>query len=235
MVEYVTYIRVSTERQGQSGLGLEAQQQTIADYLSRVRRPHRVVAEFVEVESGKSSAKRPQLREAVRRARRHGATLLVAKLDRLSRDLWLITTIQKFGIKFICADNPEINELTLHVLGAVAQHERRMISQRTRDALSAAKKRGVKLGHPRWKEVQNKDTTAANRMKSKIADIFAREIMEEIVRIREQGAHTLAAIALQLNQYGFVTRRKAAWTPTAVRRVLARKPSVDPLEDLLLL
>ena len=102
-----------------------------------------------------------RLQEAINHCRLHNATLLVAKLDRLSRDLWFITTIQKMGIKFVCADNPEINELTIHILGAMAQYERKIISERTRNALAAAKQRGIKLGNPNLGNYRNKNTSRA--------------------------------------------------------------------------
>jgi len=227
---YVSYVRVSTERQGQSGLGLEAQQRAIAAFVTG---KGRLVGEFVEVESGKTAANRPQLLDAIKRCRLQGATLLVAKLDRLSRDLWFIATIRKFGVKFICADNPEINELTIHILGALAQYERQLISERTKAALAAARERGVKLGNPRIRAVRNTNTDSAHAKIQRNADDFAREVLPEIEKLIQEGAKTLLSIAEGLNSSDITTRRKTKWTPTAVRRVLKRKPSADPLFDLL--
>lgn len=174
---YVSYIRVSTDRQGQSGLGLEAQRRTISEFLKRQGFNGQHVAEFVEVESGKSVSNRPQLSAAIKRCRLLGATLVVAKLDRLSRELWFITFIREFGVKFICADNPKIDELTLQILGAVAQHERQLISDRTRAVLAAAKARGIKLGNPNFSSIRNQTTKAAHAKIQRNADKFASEVL----------------------------------------------------------
>lgn len=230
---YVTYIRVSTERQGDSGLGLDAQRRTIASFLNRQCAQPQAPTEFIEIESGKSASNRPRLLEAIKRCRAQNATLLVAKLDRLSRDLWFITTIRKFGVKFICADNPEINELTLHILGAMAQHERELISERTRAALASAKARGVRLGNPKLAEVRNTDTAAAHAQIQKNSDRFAREMLTEIERLMHDGVTSLSAIARRLNSLGLESRRGSSWTPMAVKRVLDRHPTEDPLEDIL--
>lgn len=141
-MKFVTYLRVSTERQGQSGLGLEAQRTAIATYvLGRGE----VVAEFVEVESGKR-ADRPELARALAEAKRSGAVLLIAKLDRLARNVAFIANLLESGVKVTAADMPEANRFVLHVLAAVAEQEGRVISERTKAALAAAKVRGVKLG-----------------------------------------------------------------------------------------
>ena len=142
---YVAYLRVSTDKQGRSGLGLEAQRDTIATYLRGTG--GEAIAEFVEVESGKLNTRR-QLAAAMYRAKVTGAKLLIAKLDRLSRNVSFIAALQESGVKFVCADMPEANELTVHLLAAMAQHERKMISERTKAALAAAKRRGTKLGNP---------------------------------------------------------------------------------------
>lgn len=138
---FVAYYRVSTDRQGRSGLGLEAQQKAVRDYLSGGD----IVAEFIEVETGKRND-RPELERALAACRRHKAKLVIAKLDRLSRNLAFIATLMDAGAEFIAVDNPHANKLTLHILAAVAQHEREMIGERTKAALQAAKRRGVKLG-----------------------------------------------------------------------------------------
>lgn len=230
---YVSYIRVSTDRQGISGLGLDAQRKSIAEYLARQAGALEPVAEFVEVESGKSAANRPELLKAIKRCRLQGATLLVAKLDRLSRDLWFITTIQKFGVKFICADNPEINDLTLHILGAMAQHERQLISDRTRAALISAKARGVKLGNPNLLAVRNTDTSAAREAAKKKADQFAREVLPLLESAIASGVKSLSALARLLNEQGIETQRKSKWTPMGVKRVFARERKSDLLDDIL--
>lgn len=216
----IAYYRVSTAKQGQSGLGLKAQRATVRDYLQNAR--HRLVGEYVEVESGKNGNRR-ELNNAVRDCRLKNAILVVAKLDRLSRDLHIITSLQKSGIRFVIAENPEMNELTIHLLAAVAQHERDLISQRTKAALAAAKAKGVKLGNPRLGECRNSDTTAATNARIEAADAFANEMAEVIADVRTQtpGA-SLRRVALELNRRSFKTRRGGRWTPTAVHRVLRR-------------
>src|SRR5580704_1542251 len=140
---FVAYYRVSTQRQGRSGLGLEAQQKAVRDYLNGG--DWRMVGEFVEVESGRRKD-RPRLAEALSMCRVHGAKLIIAKLDRLARNVAFISTLMDSGVDFEAADFPQANRLTIHILAAVAEHEARMISERTKAALAAAKRRGVKLG-----------------------------------------------------------------------------------------
>ncbi len=145
--QFVTYYRVSTQRQGASGLGLDAQRQTVAQYLSGSVRT--TVGEFVEVETGKGSNaldRRPQLRLALDLCRKTGATLLIAKLDRLARNVHFVSGLMESKVSFVACDLPEANQLTIHIMAAFAEHEARRISERTRDALAAAKARGVVLG-----------------------------------------------------------------------------------------
>src|SRR5215218_3176352 len=143
---FVAYYRVSTDRQGKSGLGLEAQQKAVLDYLDGGK--WELVETFTEVESGKR-ADRPELAKALEACRRHKATLVIAKLDRLSRNLAFIATLMDSSRDFVAVDNPHATRLTLHILAAVAEHEREMISARTKAALQAAKARGKRLGNPR--------------------------------------------------------------------------------------
>jgi DNA invertase Pin-like site-specific DNA recombinase len=140
--KFIAYFRVSTDRQGKSGLGLEAQREAVLNYLNGGS--WTMVAEFTEVESGKH-ADRPQLAAALAACKKRKAKLVIAKLDRLSRNLAFIATLMDSGVEFVAVDNPHANKLTIHILAAVAQHEREMIAQRTREALAAAKARGVKL------------------------------------------------------------------------------------------
>src|SRR5262249_54816414 len=142
---FVAYYRVSTDRQGQSGLGLEGQQKAVMDYLNGGARE--LVSEFVEVESGKR-ADRPELARALEACRKHKCKLVIAKLDRLSRNLAFIATLMNSGVEFVAVDNPHANKLTIHILAAVAEHEREAISERTKAALAAAKARGKRLGTP---------------------------------------------------------------------------------------
>jgi DNA invertase Pin-like site-specific DNA recombinase len=140
---FVSYLRVSTERQGRSGLGLEAQRAAVTDYLDGGN--WQLVAELVEVESGAKAA-RPKLAEALALCRSHRATLVIAKLDRLTRDAHFLLGLKKAGIDFVAADMPSANRMTVGIMAVVAEEERRMISARTKAALAAAKARGKKLG-----------------------------------------------------------------------------------------
>ena len=137
--KFVAYFRVSTDKQGKSGLGLEAHREAVLTYLDGGR--WSLVQEFVEVESGKRND-RPELGAALAACKKHKAKLIIAKLDRLSRNLAFIATLMDSGVEFVAVDNPHANKLTVHILAAVAQHEREMIGQRTRDALQAAKEMG---------------------------------------------------------------------------------------------
>jgi DNA invertase Pin-like site-specific DNA recombinase len=144
--KFVAYYRVSTAKQGRSGLGLEAQQEAVRAYLNGGS--WQLVAEVVEVESGKRND-RSKLAEALRLCRLHGATLIIAKLDRLARNVAFISNLMESGVEFTAVDFPQANRLTVHILAAVAEHEAKAISTRTKDALAAAKARGVRLGGDR--------------------------------------------------------------------------------------
>src|SRR2546429_6057628 len=155
--KFVAYFRVSTDRQGKSGLGLEAQRKSVRDYLDGGR--WSLVAEFTEIESGKHND-RPGLVKAPAGCKKQKARLVIAKLDRLSRNLAFIATLMDSGVEFTAVDNPHANKLTIHILAAVAQHEREMISERTKAALQAAKARGKQLGNPRLAEAAKRGTAA---------------------------------------------------------------------------
>src|SRR5215813_5316451 len=155
--KFVAYFRVSTDRQGKSGLGLEAQREAVLNYLNGGS--WTMVAEFTEVEGGKH-ADRPQLAAALAACEKQKAKLVIAKLDRLSRNLAFIATLMDSGVEFVAVDNPHANKLTVHILAAVAQHEREQISKRTRDALAAAKRRGKRLGNPDIAEISKRGRAA---------------------------------------------------------------------------
>ena len=144
--KWVSYLRVSTDKQGKSGLGLEAQRKAVADFLNGGR--WQLLTEFVEVESGNRSD-RPQLASALAAGKKHKAKLVIAKLDRLARNVNFVSGLMETGVEFVAADMPFANKLTIHILAAVAEHEREAISARTKAALAAAKARGVKLGGPK--------------------------------------------------------------------------------------
>jgi DNA invertase Pin-like site-specific DNA recombinase len=151
--KFVAYFRVSTDKQEKSGLGLDAQRKAVEDYLNGGT--WSLVGKFTEVESGKRN-QRPELEKALAVCKRNRAKLVIAKIDRLSRNLAFIATLMDSGVEFVAVDNPHANKLTVHILAAVAQHEREMIAQRTKDALQAAKARGVVLGNPRLADVRDR-------------------------------------------------------------------------------
>lgn len=212
--DYIAYYRVSTKRQGRSGLGLDAQKELVGRYVNGGK----LIASFTEIESGKKDS-RPQLQAALEACQKKKATLLIAKLDRLSRDLHFISGLQKSGIQFVCCDMPDMDELTIHILASVAQHERKLISQRTRDALQAAKKRGVKLGSPQPLKALQK----AYKAHSAKADSFAESIKPIIEELKAKaGVKTLQEIADALNLRGISTSRGGKWWPTSVKNLLNR-------------
>jgi DNA invertase Pin-like site-specific DNA recombinase len=218
----ISYYRVSTAKQGQSGLGLEAQRAAVTRYLDSVQADN--LAEYVEVESGKLDT-RPQLLAALHHAKVTGATLVIAKLDRLSRNVAFLATLQDSGQRFLCADMPEANELTIHIMAAMAQAERKMISQRTKDALAAAKARGQRLGNPRGAEAlrrAQRGNVDALRVIGSKADAFAADLRPIVVQLREEGHTTLQALAEQLTQRGIQTARGGKWERATVRNLLAR-------------
>jgi DNA invertase Pin-like site-specific DNA recombinase len=212
---FVAYYRVSTDRQGRSGLGLEAQQKAVGDYLNGGA--WELIGEFVEVESGKH-AERPELTRALDACRKYRARLVIAKLDRLSRNLAFIATMMESGVEFVAVDNPHASKLTLHILAAVAEHEREVISERTKAALAAAKARGTRLGTP--------DTTGAVKrmqvaLKAKTAQ-FAANVLPIIREVQATGRESHNAIAEQLNARKVATARGGRWTHVQVRQILER-------------
>ena len=221
MADYVAYYRVSTARQGKSRNGLDAQKAAVAEIIRN--NGNTLLDEFEEVESGKR-ADRPALTKALRRCKATGATLIVAKLDRLSRNAAFLMTLRDSGVDFVAADMPEANTLTVGILAVVAQAEREAISQRTKEALAAAKARGVKLGGRRRtaadiRHYQQKGVKAAQKK----ADERVAVIADELIPLRDQGL-SLNAIAKALNDRSIRTPRGCEWTPTAVKRALARLP-----------
>jgi DNA invertase Pin-like site-specific DNA recombinase len=215
--KFVAYYRVSTERQGRSGLGLEAQRKAVEDYLNGGS--WTLAAEFVEVESGKRSD-RPELTRALAACRRLGATLVIAKLDRLSRNVAFVSNLMEAGVEFIAVDFPQANRLTIHILAAVAEHEREMISARTKAALAAAKARGVKLGNPNiTAEVQAKGALAGLAVRRQKATARAADLRPIIDGIKATSATSLRAIAAELDARGVPAPRGGRWSATAVMRV----------------
>src|SRR5580704_2401922 len=212
---FVAYYRVSTEQQDRSGLGLEAQQKAVTDYLNGGN--WSVIAEFTEVETGKRND-RPQLEHALASCRRQKAKLVIAKLDRLSRNLAFIATLMDSGAEFVAVDNPHANKLTIHILAAVAQHEREIISARTSAALKAAKARGKRLGNPRLSEARRHATAA----RKESADRYSANVLPVIREIQRSGVKSLRGIARALAARGVSTARGGAWTPVQVSDILRR-------------
>ena len=227
MTDFVVYLRVSTTAQGQSGLGLDAQESAVARYLEAYPGEAKVLETVTEIESGKGGVDRPELARALRRCRLSGATLVVAKLDRLSRDQVFIHGLRDTGVRFVAADMPEANTLTLGVMAALAQYERELISERTRAGLAAAKARGVKLGGPNLDRDRNVDTRAATAARVRSAAARSDELRSVIAEFRGESDHilTLAAIAERLNAAGYRTARGKAFQPTTVHRLLSGKPA----------
>ncbi|WP_375274985.1 recombinase family protein [Methylorubrum thiocyanatum] len=218
---FVSYLRVSTKRQGDSGLGLEAQRKAVNDFLSGGR--WLLVTELVEVESGKR-ADRPKLTEALRLCRLHNATLVIAKLDRLSRDAHFLLGLQRAGVRFVAADMPEANEMVVGIMAVVAQAERKMISARTKAALAAAKERGVKLGGPthHLPKQAGRAAQASAAVRAVRAQDRAADLAQDIAELRAGGATSLRKIAAGLDARGLSTARGSAWTAAAVSRILSR-------------
>jgi DNA invertase Pin-like site-specific DNA recombinase len=217
--KFVSYLRVSTKRQGESGLGLEAQRAAVESFLNGGR--WKLIAEHVEVESGKHDHNRPALNKALDACKVYGATLVIAKLDRLSRDAHFLLGLQKAGVKFIAVDMPEANEMVVGMMALVAQAERRMISERTKAALAAAKARGTRLGQPKGYQIpsdlQTRKLGAATNAAN--ADVFAERLRPILVELEGLSANAAAA---ELNQRGVQTARGGQWTARSVLNLKAR-------------
>ena len=207
---FVTYFRVSTDKQGRSGLGLEAQQEAVRQFLAG--RSAIVIAEFVEIESG-SKSDRPKLKEALAVCHRERATLLIAKLDRLARSVAVISALMESKTNFVAVDMPHASRLVLHVMAAFAEHERELIGQRTKAALAAAKARGVRLG-------LNGAALAARHNAE--ATAYAITISDVIKNAVASGARTTRQIAGYLNAAGIPSRQGGHWHPANVARILRR-------------
>ena len=227
---FVAYYRVSTRKQGVSGLGLEAQRAAVAGYAKT--NDAKIIAEYTEVETGKR-ADRPTLEEALGHTKLSGATLVIAKLDRLARNVRFTAELMESGVDFVACDNPHANKLTIQILAAVAEDEARRTSERTTQALEAAKARGVKLGSARpghWDGREHrrgwaKATKAAAERRMRRAKEAYDFLLPTICRMRDVG-DTYQRIADWLNEQGHLTTAKRPFTPTAVWRVLKRAEKV---------
>lgn len=219
---YVAYYRVSTAKQGRSGLGLEAQEAAVAAFIGSKGTDAKLLASHTEVESGKRDD-RPELARAMEHARLTGATLLIAKLDRLSRDAHFLLGLQKAGVEFTACDMPHADKFTVGIMAMVAQKEREAISQRTKEALAAAKARGVKLGNPNGaghlRGLGNEAAAAALR---EGAQARADGLAGIIAALRERGVTSANGLAKALNEAHIATPRGGRWTARSVLNVMAR-------------
>ncbi|MEO6825092.1 MAG: recombinase family protein [Nitrosospira sp.] len=215
--KFVAYYRVSTQKQGQSGLGLEAQQAAVASYLNGGA--WQLIDEFVEVETGKGANaldKRPKLRAALEICRKQGATLIIAKLDRLARNVHFVSGLLETGCDFVAADMPQANKVMIQMHAVMSEWERDQISVRTKAALTAAKARGVKLG-----------TAGKNNLKQNIeerkfaADRFAATLSGLIQSFKVSGLSQRAIVA-QLNQIGIRTAKGGDWSLIQLQRMIER-------------
>jgi DNA invertase Pin-like site-specific DNA recombinase len=212
--QFVTYYRVSTVRQGLSGLGLDAQRQTVTQYLSGSTRT--VLNEFVEIETGKGANaldRRPQLRAALELCKKSSATLLIAKLDRLARNVYFVSGLMESKVKFVACDLPEANQLTIHIMAAFAEHEARRISERTRDALAAAKARGVILGitgPANLKRHTQERQDAACAFNARLKPLLNGFVLQGLSR---------RAMVVQLNDLGIKAPRGGDWSLGQVQRL----------------
>lgn len=215
MSMYIAYYRVSTDKQGATGLGMDAQRAMLAPYSASV------VAEYVEVESGRKSD-RPQLTAALAHARAARATLLIAKLDRLARNVAFIAALIETGVDFIAADMPQANKLTLHIMAAFAEHEAEMISKRTKAALAIAKERGVKLGGYRGHIARAEEGRRSSMVRRRSRCTEHKQMIAPVIsNIKANGAESLREIAAELTKRGYTAPRGGQWTATQVRRIAA--------------
>ncbi len=218
--KFVVYLRVSTAKQGRSGLGLEAQREAVQRFVAE--RGGKIIApEFIETESGKRND-RPELAKALKRCRATRATLVVAKLDRLSRNAAFLMTLRDSGVQFVAADLPEANTMTVGVMAVVAQYEREAISARTKAALAAAKARGTVLGglRPGAADISKWQAQGVAAAQAKAAERLS-DIADDLRSLSAEGL-SLNAMARKLNQQEIKTARDSTWTATAVKRALDR-------------
>jgi DNA invertase Pin-like site-specific DNA recombinase len=213
-MKYVSYYRVSTSKQGINGYGMGAQKEAVQRYLSSL--DAELIGSFEEVETG-SNNDRPQLALAIQSAKAKKAILVIAKLDRISRNAAFLMQLQDSGVEFVCCDMPSADRFTVGILALVAERERELISQRTKAGLAIAKARGVILGNPNAADALASAQKAIQDRKK----TFAESVVKFIREIQSTGIESLNRIADCLNKRGEKTRRGGKWTATAVKRILA--------------
>ena len=216
--KYIAYYRVSTDKQGRSGLGLEAQKNSVKTYVARDGGV--ITDSYTEVSSGRDN-NREELQRALKAAMLKKCIIVIAKLDRLSRNRRFLMELSESSAKFVCCDMPEANSLTIGMMAVMADYETQVISERTKAALQAAKARGVKLGNPRLDECRNTDTTAANTVRIAQAAVRNTSLLEIIKEIEyEHGKMSLRAIAKQLNDAGYTAPRGGKFSAAQVSKVI---------------
>jgi DNA invertase Pin-like site-specific DNA recombinase len=217
----IAYYRVSTDKQGRSGLGLEAQKEAVRTFLTGKGWPP--LLEFTEVESGKRSD-RPELTRALEACRLYKATLVIAKIDRLARNAAFLLSLRDAGVDFVCCDMPDANRLTVGIMALVAEDEAERISARTKAALAAAKARGTELGGFRGYRPSEEDRAKGLEARQTKANDRGALLAPTIAALQEAGITSLAGIAKALNDRGITTNRGGQWHPNSVARLLDRLP-----------
>ena len=211
---YVAYYRVSTQDQGKDGYGIQDQESVVKRYVGN----NELIASFKETESG-SKSDRPELLKALALCKKEKATLVIARLDRLARNLYFVAKLQNSKIDFVCCDIPDANKFTIQLLAAVAEQYLDTLRKNTKAALAIAKKNGVQLGNPKnLKQASIK----GNKVKQQQADQFANKINEIIKSIRAAGLNTFQDISVALNNRGIKTYNDGAWYPTTVKNIIER-------------
>lgn len=222
-MKYITYYRVSTQKQGLSGLGLEAQRSVVRNYLKGIE----PLEEFTDIESGTSKGNhREALQQAVKRCKDTNSILLIAKLDRLARNVRFITALLESGVEFVACDMPTANKFTIHIFAALAEQEAEMISQRTKAALQEVKKRGIKLGTPRNLTPSAIKEGLKKRQKNALSNENNRKAGALIVSMRNEGL-AYPSIVKELNKNGFNTRRGCAFQISQAVRLYDRYSNID--------
>lgn len=220
--KFISYLRVSTAKQGEGGLGIEAQREAVTRFLTGGH--WELIQEIVEVESGKRND-RPKIAEALRLCRLHKATLVIAKLDRLARNVHFISSLMESDVEFVACDFPEANRLTVHILAAVAEHEAAMISARTKAALQASRAHGTSLGgqrvsNARMSLIATKGADASVRVRRRAAAKRRADLLPVLRQLNSAGITSLRALASSLNSSGFTSARGGRWSAAQVRRIL---------------
>ncbi|MFC6098365.1 recombinase family protein [Flavobacterium qiangtangense] len=217
MEKYIAYYRVSTQKQGNSGLGIEAQKSSVSKFVNS---DDELFAEFQDIESGKNN-NRPNLIKAIEECKKQGATLLIAKLDRLSRNASFILTLRDSQVKFKCCDMPDANSVTIGIMAILAQDERERTSQRTKDALAELKRKGVKLGSPQNLNLEARQKGLEIRKLNSLENENNKKATALIDGLNKQGK-SFYFITKELNRLGFNTRRGKAFTQVQTKILFER-------------